>query len=278
MLLLTACKKNKINLTNNIRFYKEENIHYGSSTDQVLDLYTPDKKPSKEKEAFIMIHGGGWRGGDKSQLTLFMFSMMEKYPDHIFINMNYRLASITQYGIPNQTNDIKDAIAFLKNKLNYKPRLILLGNSAGSHLSMLYSYHFDADKDVKAVINIVGPADLSDSGFKSYEEYSFIEKHLIDPKILPAGASTITFASPVHWINKTSPPTLSYYGKTDRVVPLSQNRVLDSALNKNNITHESYEFNGGHLDWNRLPNTTFLIDKIEIFLKQLDKKQHALNN
>jgi hypothetical protein len=31
---------------------------------------------------------------------------------------------------------------------------------------MLYAYHFDADENVKAVINIVGPADLSDKSFK----------------------------------------------------------------------------------------------------------------
>ncbi|WP_160139480.1 alpha/beta hydrolase [Chryseobacterium sp. c4a] len=278
LFLLTACTKNKIDLTNNIRFNKEQNIHYGDSPDQVLDLYEPNKKPSEEKEVFIMIHGGGWRGGDKSQLSLFMFSMMERYPDHIFINMNYRLASTAQYGIPNQTDDIKKVITFLKKKLNYTPKLILLGNSAGGHLSMLYAYHFDTDKKVKAVINIVGPADLSDSGFKSYEEYSFIEQHLIDPKTLPTEVSVINFTSPVHWINNASPPTLSYYGKTDRVVPLSQNKILDSALNKNNVIHESYEFNGGHLDWNKPPNAAFLIDKIEIFLKYIDTKQHALNN
>jgi pimeloyl-ACP methyl ester carboxylesterase len=67
-------------------------------------------------------------------------------------------------------------------------------------------------------------------------------------------------------------PTLSYYGKTDRVVPLSQSKILDSVLSKNNVIHESYEFNGGHLDWDKQPNKTFLIDKIEKFLKHIDKK------
>ncbi|OCA78444.1 acetylesterase [Chryseobacterium contaminans] len=270
--LLIGCKESKINLGNNISFNKEENIHYGNSPEQVVDLYIPHKKSSEEKEVFIIIHGGGWRGGNKSQLTFFTLSMMQRFPDHVFVNMNYRLASAIQYAIPNQTDDIKNVINFLKNKLNYKPEVILMGNSAGAHLSMLYAYHFDADKNVKAVINIVGPADLSDKGFKNYEEYSFVEKHLADPKILPATTSAINFASPVHWINTASSPTLSYYGKTDRVVPLNQNNILDSVLNKNNVVHESYEFNGGHLDWDKQPNTTFLIDKIETFLKKVNKK------
>lgn len=273
LILLTACKKDKINLTNNVTFHQEVSIHYGNSREQVIDLYIPDQKFSGEREVFIMIHGGGWRGGNKSQLTLFTLAMMQRFPNHIFVNMNYRLASAAQYGIPNQTNDIKRVTMFLQERLRYKPKLILLGNSAGGHLSMLYAYHFDESKEVKAVINIVGPADLSDSGFKSYEDYSFVEKNLVDPQTVPRGTSAINFASPVQWINATSSPTLSYYGTTDKVVPLSQNLILDSILNKNNVIHESYEFNGGHLDWDKEPNHTFLIEKIDAFLKQIDKKK-----
>jgi predicted esterase len=80
------------------------------------------------------------------------------------------------------------------------------------------------------------------------------------------------FGSPTHWINKNSPPTLSYYGKIDKVVPLSQKKILDSVLSKNDVSHESYEFNGGHVDWEKGKNSTFLINTIESFLKKADKK------
>lgn len=270
--LLASCKEKKITIGNSITFDKEENIHYGNDSEQVMDLYIPHKKSTEKRDVFIIIHGGGWRSGDKSQLTFFTLSMMQRFPYHIFANINYRNASQTQYGIPNQTDDIKNVITFLKRKLKNNPRIILMGNSAGGHLSMLYTYKFDSGKDVKAVINIVGPTDLSDPGFKTYQEYSFVEQHLVDPKILTKGISAVHFASPVRWIKNTSVPTLSYYGKTDRVVPLSQNKILDSVLNKNNVFHESYEFNGGHLDWDKSPNNIFLIDKIEAFLKKTDKK------
>ncbi len=270
--LLTNCKEKKVTLGMNISFDKEENIHYGNDSDQVMDLYIPHQKSTKKRDVFIIIHGGGWRSGNKSQLTFFTLSMMQKFPDYIFANINYRKASPTQYAIPNQTDDIKNAITFLKRKLKDSPKIILMGNSAGGHLSMLYAYKFDIDKEVKAVINIVGPADLSDSGFKTYQEYSFVEQRLIDPKILTKGAPAVNFASPVHWIDNTSAPTLSYYGKIDQVVPLNQNKILDSVLNKKNVFHESFEFSGGHLDWDKAPNHTFLIDKIEAFLKKTDKK------
>ncbi|MGG1924323.1 alpha/beta hydrolase [Chryseobacterium cucumeris] len=272
LFLWTACKEKKIKLGKDIHFDKEENIHYGNNPEQVMDLYIPSARTNKEKDVFIMIHGGGWRAGDKSQLTFFTLSMMQKFPDHIFVNMNYRLASATSFGLPNQTNDIKKVIELLKNKLGYHPNVILLGNSAGGHLSMLYAYKFDADKKVKAVINIVGPADLSDPGFKNYQEYSFVESRLVDPEIIQTGTSKIGFASPVKWIKSDSPPTLSYYGNSDRVIPFTQEKRLDSALTANHVIRESYQFNGGHLDWDKHPNDEFFINKIETFLKKANKK------
>lgn len=271
-LLLICCNKKKISLGKNVHFEKETNIAYGNSPEQIMDLYIPQKKSAKEREVFVIIHGGGWRSGNKSQLTSFTLSLMQRFPDHIFVNMNYRLASETIYALPNQLYDIQEVSKLLEKRLHYSPKMILLGNSAGGHLSMLYAYHSDSLKKIKAVINIVGPTDLSDPSFRSYQEYSFVERRLVDPHIPEPGISRIDFASPIHWITQNAPPTLSYYGKTDRVIPAAQGKILDSVLSKNNVIHETYEFNGGHLDWDRSPNDLFLIAKIDLFLKRIDKK------
>lgn len=271
-LSLICCNEKKISLGKNVHFDKEVNVAYGNLPEQIMDLYIPQTKSAKEREVFVIIHGGGWRSGNKSQLTFFTLSLMQKFPDHIFVNMNYRLASETHYALPNQLDDIREVSKFLEKKLHYSPKMILLGNSAGGHLSMLYAYHSDSLKKVKAVINIVGPTDLSDSSFRSYQEYSFVERRLVDTHIPKPGISRIDFASPIHWITQNTPPTLSYYGKTDRVIPATQGKILDSVLSKNNVIHEAYEFNGGHLDWDRSPNDLFLIDKIDLFLKRIDKK------
>lgn len=270
--LWTGCKEKKVTLGKNISFDKEENISYGKDPEQTMDLYLPHHEISKKTDAFIIIHGGGWRGGDKSQLTFFTLSLMQQFPDHIFMNINYRLATAASNGIPNQTDDIEKAVGYLQKKLKYSPRLIVLGNSAGAHLSMMYAYHFDHQKRVKAVVNIVGPSNLSDPGFESYQDYSFVKNFLVDSKTVPAGMSKTSFASPVSWIDSASAPTLSYYGNRDQIIPLSQKIKLDSVLIQNKIKHETYEFNGGHLDWDKAPNDQFLINKIDAFLKQIDKK------
>lgn len=278
-LLWTGCKEKTVALAKDIIFEKEENIRYGDDPGQKLDLYIPQNKDSI-KGVFIVIHGGGWRSGDKSQLTFFTLSMMKKFPDYAFANMNYRLADKHSFILPNQTKDIDNALDLLVKKsvkMKFKPRFILLGNSAGAHLSMLYGYnrifaHKHRTK-VKTIVNIVGPADLNNADFKNYSDYSFVEKHMIDSsKPTPTDITSLDIPNPIFWINETSPPTLSFYGNRDQVIPLSQMRKLDSALIQHKVRHETYEFNGGHLDWDQAPNDEFLIDKIAAFLKQTGEK------
>lgn len=270
-LMLSGCRQKTIDLGENILFRAQHNMAYGQNAAQKMDLYIPDKNMDS-RNVFIIIHGGSWRGGRKSQLTSFTFDLMKKFPHTAFVNLEYRLASATRFALPDQTDDIYTAMMYVEKKLNIKPKYILLGNSAGGHLSMFYAYHNDRNRKVKAVVNIVGPADLNDPGFKNYDDYAFIEKHLIDPKLVDDRISLTDFGSPVHWINPTSAPTLSYYGTVDHVVPVSQKRIVDSALARNRVYHESYEFNGDHMGWEKPLNAAFLIGKIEEFLKTLDRQ------
>ena len=96
---------------------------------------------------------------------------------------------------------------------------------------------------------------------------------MVDPTLLSNGISMENFASPAYWINKTSPPTISFYGNNDQVIPLSQKKILDSVLNKNQVFNHSYEFSGGHLDWANEKNAPFVINLISEFLKQIDKNK-----
>lgn len=268
LLLLIGCKDKSINLGKDISFDKQMDISYGKDSDQKLDLYVPKNKDSI-KGIFVIIHGGGWKSGDKSQLSLFTLSLMQKLPNYVFANINYRLASENSFGIPNQTDDIENVIFFLEKELGKKSNIILLGNSAGAHLAMLYSYKFNNNFKIKAVVNIVGPSDLADSNFKNYSDYTFVENHLVNPVTSPACISKTYFASPTKWIDEKSPPTISFYGDNDGVIPLSQKAILDSALNNNKINNQSYLFSGGHLDWTNEKNAPFLINKIDEFLKQV---------
>lgn len=271
LIVLFGCKEKTIMISKDITFDQQMDISYGDNPEQKMDLYIPKNRDSV-KTIFMIIHGGGWKAGKKSDLTYFTLSMMKRFPQSAFANINYRLTTETRFALPNQTDDIQKAIDYLVGIAPVKSKFILLGNSAGGHLSMLYSYKFDANKRVKAVVNIVGPADLSDPSFKSYYDYSFVENHLVDPTILSKGIPIEDYASPVYWITKNASPTISFYGNNDTVIPLSQKKILDSALNKNGIFNQSFEFPGGHLDWENEKNTPFVIHSISEFLMHTDKK------
>jgi len=269
LLCFTGCRQKSTDSANSSLSVGKTDVSYGLESDQQMDLYIPQKTTGKE--VFIIIHGGGWRGGRRSQLTLFTQRLIEKFPGHVFVNMDYRLASTSRFALPNQTNDIQRVIDYLENTLPFKPNYILLGNSAGGHLSMLYAYRYDRGKKVKAVVNIVGPADLGDPGFKSYDDYAFLENHLAEPKVSGNRESLMNTVSPVYWVTKAASPTLSFYGTEDTVVPVSQMKILDSSLQRHQVYHESYTFNGNHVEWQNEPNASLLITKTELFLRNISK-------
>lgn len=100
LIIFLSCKEKNITFKDGISFKIEKNISYGKNPSQKLDLYIPENKDSI-KGIFVLIHGGGWKAGDKSNLTYFTFSMMEKFPDYAFANINYRLADNHSFILPN---------------------------------------------------------------------------------------------------------------------------------------------------------------------------------
>lgn len=91
-------------------------------------------------------------------------------------------------------------------------------------------------------------------------------------KPTPTDITNQDIPNPVYWINKNSPPTISFYGNNDNVIPLSQKKILDSVLNKNKVFNQSFEFPGGHLDWGNEKNAPFVINSINEFLMHTDEK------
>lgn len=266
--VIISCNKKTIKIGQDLTFEQNISIDYGNEPEQKLDLYIPQQKDSI-KTIFILIHGGGWKAGRKSDLNFFVTSLMKKFRQSAIANIDYRLATETRYGIPNQLEDIKKAISYVHQKLPKNAKIILLGNSAGGHLSLLYGYQAIQNENIKAIVNIVGPSDLSDKNFKKYTDYSFVENRLVDPKVVPKNISKLNFASPIHYITEKNCPTISFYGNTDGIIPSSQKMILDSALNKKKVLNESYEFSGGHVDWKKDDNLPFILDKIDNFLKRI---------
>ena len=105
------------------------NVPYGISPEQKMDIYLPPNRTIKSTKVIIMIHGGGWYSGDKSDLSQYTDTMRKRLPDYAIFNINYRLA-LGSNMFPVQENDVKSAIQFIiNNSADYgiSQKFVLMG-------------------------------------------------------------------------------------------------------------------------------------------------------
>ncbi|WP_175620901.1 alpha/beta hydrolase [Chryseobacterium schmidteae] len=214
------------------------NLKYGEHKRQKMDVFLPADYP-KDSPVILIVHGGAWKYGRKEHMIQIQKMLFENNIPSI--NMNYRLVS-KHLTYKEQLEDI-NAVIEKFNALSEKSELlpnnyILLGESAGGHLALLYGYQ-NPDK-IKKIISLSGPTDFySHDYLKSfYSKYTSgtIQKVVgtkFDRKNL---SEDFQKASPV--ANVTNVPTLLFQGNQDFLVNQKQGLALDSVLTKMNIPHK----------------------------------------
>lgn len=269
---LIACKKDKPEEGDNVVVYKVSeshsltNISYGGDASQKMDVYLPANRSATTK-VFVMVHGGGWNAGDKLDFQTSFDWLKQTYPQHAIININYRLATLSQPGYDMQIGDIKSALAEIsKSKYNVGTEYFFIGASAGAHLSMMYAYRHDQQNRVKGVCNIVGPADFTDPNYTEDPQMEYGLIYLAGPYTYAQHPEKWVEMSPVTHIKTTSPVTLSFYGGQDPLIPSTQVDLLNAKLVEKGVVHESYFYpNEGHGNWTT-PVATDFVTKVYNFI------------
>lgn len=118
------------------------NVKYGPHERNVFDLW--QAKSEKPAPLFVFIHGGGWRGGDKSALPPELLKFMLDHGVSV-ASINYRYSENAK--LPAPVHDAARAIQFLRSKakewsLN-KERVAASGGSAGACTTLWLAYHDD---------------------------------------------------------------------------------------------------------------------------------------
>src|SRR5437899_2165063 len=104
---------------------------------QTLDIVRPREASATPRPAILLVHGGGFRGGNKEGYT----SLAVKLAEHGYVaaSANYRLAPRNQF--PAAVHDVKAAVRFLRaNAAKYgidTTHVGTLGGSAGGHLVLM---------------------------------------------------------------------------------------------------------------------------------------------
>ncbi len=244
------------------------NVAYGADAAQKMDIYLPAGRTSSTK-VIIVIHGGGWSTGDKADITPYIDTLKKRLPGYAIFNLNYRLASGTSDLFPTQENDVKAAIDLIYSKKNeylISDKWVMLGVSAGAHLSLLHAYKYTSPVKIKAVVDFFGPTDLIDM----YNNPASI----FAPPAALAGVvggtpgthlSLYQQSSPVTFVTSQATPTIILQGGFDPLVSVNQATSLRNLLQTNGVTNQ-YVFypTEGH-GWAGA-NLIDSFDKIVLFL------------
>ncbi|QDT99755.1 prolyl oligopeptidase family serine peptidase [Gimesia aquarii] len=226
--------------------------YLGKERTEKLDLYLPDPKFQKGPyPAIIVIHGGGWHGGDKAARREQNIGNSLAKAGYVCASINYQLAkkrskftdNLKQVW-PGHLQDCKTAVRFLrKHASQYQidaDHIGAIGGSAGGHLvAMLAVTGNDPKLDpqepyagfssrIQAVIPMYGAHDLIALAQSRDLLSSFSEEE----KLLSQQASAVTH------VTNDDPPFLILHGTKDTLVPVEQSELLAAALKKGNIPVE----------------------------------------
>lgn len=265
------------------KFLAVENLVYKTIADRQLlvDIYRPAK--SGKRPAIFMIHGGGWRSGDKIlERPMAQHLAMAGY---VTIPVEYRLSLEAKY--PAAIQDIKSAIRFIKDNADRygvdTTKIIVEGESAGGQLAMMVAMTngiekfesensgFKSTSKVHAAINVDGvvsflmPGSLNidrkpDSPDAFWLGGTFAEK----PQVWKE-------ASPLFYVNKNSAPVLFICSSQPRF-HAGRDEMMDM-LQQNGIYSEKHTFEGSpHSFWLFDPWFEPTMNKILKFFKKIDFK------
>jgi acetyl esterase/lipase len=116
-------------------------LSYGADPAQALDVYTMPGA-SAPRPLIVMVHGGGWRRGDKDNRGVVQAKVAYWLPrGYLFVSVNYRM--LPGQGVDGQADDVARALAFVQSHARVwggdPSRLTLRGHSAGAHQVALLS-------------------------------------------------------------------------------------------------------------------------------------------
>ena len=224
----------------------EKDVVYGKGggDELKLDISRPRNPGSDKLPCVVIIHGGGWAGGNRSGHDDMTWTFASK--GYVAATIGYRLAP--NYKFPAQVHDVKCAIRYLRahaEKYGLDPRRIgAIGFSAGGHLSMMLGTTNkadglegdggwpDQDSQVQAVVNFFGPTDLAAADIPE-QVLGILSNFIGGTK--QEKPEEYRKASPITHVSAGDAPILTFQGTKDPLVPHTQAYPLLEAMTKNGV-------------------------------------------
>ncbi len=179
-----------------------------------FDEYLPAGATQKTP-GVILIHGGSFKAGDKSDMSNIAISLAEHHM--AAFSINYRLDSPTVVGFPMESDDVMAAVTYLRSHAGAvnvdATRLAMFGSSAGATLAVysgLVAFQNDPSATVAALVGWSGGYDFTgDLSANGAGQLGNIAQYLgCDDPTVPSCEATATQASAISWVSPGDPPTL----------------------------------------------------------------------
>ena len=245
----------------------EKDVAYlAAGRKEKLDLYLPERSPGKLSPAVVIIHGGGWVGGDKGARREIVTGTALAEAGYVGASINYRLDAADRW--PTNLHDCKNAVRWLRvnaERLQVDPaRIGVIGGSAGGHLALMVAYtaghpaldpgplYQGVSDEVSACVDMYGISNLltrqgTDKSGKPDGKFSM--KTNLFPEAAGDAPEKWKLASPVYHIGKTTPPTLILHGVGDTTVDRDQSKELLAALQAAGVESELIMVEGANHAW-----------------------------
>lgn len=232
-------------------------IVYFKSKDRTLHIDAFINKTKKQNPAVVMIHGGGWRSGNKTQMNLLAEEIAAK--GYSCFTIEYRLSLEAKY--PNGVYDVKNAIKFIKDnakKFKVDPdKIAVLGCSSGGQMAALIGTTNEnsafedplnkskSSSKVNAVINVDGVLAFRHPESSEGEMASFwlggsYEEKTENWKQASALDHTDKNTPPILFINSSIPRF--HAGRDDMIAILNQNKIYSEVHTIENSPHSFWFF------------------------------------
>ena len=261
----SGAAKSFVHVANSYRLAPNITYMRASGVDLKLDVYQ-SRDAEGPNPTLVYFHGGGWTNGSKESSALTFLPYLKMGWN--VVNVGYRLADVAH--APAAVEDCRCALRWIyrnAEQFNFDlNQIVVTGNSAGGHLSLttgMLPESADMDRQcpgnrrrawstgetsteelkVAAIINWYGITDVVDS---------------LHRKPGPSGAYTVAWlgsssdrediaqkVSPLTYVRRGLPPTLTIHGDADPIVPYEHAVRLHEALDDVGVPNELVTVPGG---------------------------------
>ena len=258
-------------------------------TAQKLDIYAPLGVSANPVDVVVYIHPGTWSHCfDKEAIppalrnAILASGAVLVSPGYILQTdntMNMSPGRRDEATFAAMLKDIDLAMSFVSENISRfgitPRRYLLMGESAGAHLALLYAYDGENPSPLslglehkirfERVVDIVGPVDFAllnggvdTSALKEdnpimrmktlFNRLVGLQDAATDAELIPV----LDRYSPVKLVCGSSPETVMAYGRlaallpTDGLIPVSQMKSLEKALDRHGVKRVSRVFDGVH--------------------------------